>query len=245
MATENKCGNGINILYEDKQILVCEKPVGTASQSERGFDADMVSLLLNEMRLRGEKNPYIGVVHRLDKVVGGVMVYAKTKQAAANLSGQIAAHETVKRYYAVICGKLQTDSGRLTDYLIRDGKTNTSKVVSQNTPGAKKAELNYRVLETEEILLQGETALECTLVDIELLTGRHHQIRVQFASRSLPLFGDKKYHPNFQPAMSAKGLALFSYCIGFRHPTTGKYMEFRLTPQKGIFQQFSVYKTEK
>ena len=112
----------MKLLYEDKEIIVCEKPAGTASQNERGFTADMVSLLMTHEKESGVKQPYIGVVHRLDKMVGGVMVYAKNKSAAANLSKQIAQHKVKKKYYAVVMGIPETQNGVMEDYLVRDGR---------------------------------------------------------------------------------------------------------------------------
>ena len=122
----------MKLLYEDKEIIVCEKPAGTASQNERGFTADMVSLLMTHEKESGVKQLYIGVVHRLDKMVGGVMVYAKNKSAAANLSKQIAQHKVKKKYYAVVMGIPETQNGVMEDYLVRDGRTNTSGIAGKN-----------------------------------------------------------------------------------------------------------------
>ena len=138
----------MKLLYEDKEIIVCEKPAGTASQNERGFTADMVSLLMTHEKESGVKQPYIGVVHRLDKMVGGVMVYAKNKSAAANLSKQIAQHKVKKKYYAIVMGIPETQNGVMEDYLVRDGRTNTSGIAGKNEKDAKPAKLEYRVLKT-------------------------------------------------------------------------------------------------
>lgn len=136
----------IRILFEDEQIIVCEKPAGVAVQTKRLGQADMESLLKNRRAGKGEL-PYIGVVHRLDQPVSGVMVFAKTKEAAAALSRQIASGLADKFYYAVTDGVPETGKGQFTDYLLRDGRTNTSAVVESSTPGAKRAELSYEVLE--------------------------------------------------------------------------------------------------
>lgn len=229
----------MKILHEDQDIIVCEKPAGVASQNERGWGADMVSLLLVYQKEKGEHNPYIGLVHRLDKVVGGVMVYAKNKTAAASLSRQVAERQVKKKYYAVVCGKPEESEGVWEDYLLRDGRNNVSKVVPKGTKDSKKAVLNYRVLDS--IVKDNQFGQEeCyTLVEVELLTGRHHQIRVQFASRNLPLAGDRKYNPHLSPIMGSKGLLLYSYYLEFYHPSNSKKVIFQSIPSQEEFQEFS------
>lgn len=208
----------LNILYEDESLIVCEKPAGVATQTKRLGQADMESLLKNYRAAKGEM-PYIGVVHRLDQPVRGVMVFAKTKETAADLSSQVQTKLADKFYYAVTDGVPEKKKDTLEDYLLRDGKTNTSKVVSKSTEGAKLARLNYEVLE------QNKTN---AILRIQLDTGRHHQIRVQLANAGIPIVGDAKY--NFKEAMarSGNGLALCSYKIGFKHPKTHKKAEFEI-----------------
>lgn len=234
----------LNILYEDKDIVVCIKPAGVASQNERGFRQDMISMLMNDQKEKGISSPYVGVVHRLDKMVGGVMVYAKNKQAAGGLSKQIAAGETEKKYYAVVCHAEESvkieKHGTMTDYLVKDGKTNTSVVSEKNNKMAKRAELIYDILETKKIKYSDGTQDICSLADITLLTGRHHQIRVQFASRNMPLYGDAKYNKYFNQDMKRKGIALFSSSISFKHPVTGQRMKFSYRPANGIFSEFDI-----
>lgn len=198
----------INILYEDEEVIVCEKPAGVAAQTKRLGQADMESLLKNYRAGKGEQ-PYIGVVHRLDQPVRGVMVFAKTKEAAADLSRQVQTKMADKFYYAVTDGVPEQKKGTLEDYLLRDGKTNTSKVVSKSTEGAKSARLDY------EVTAQNKTN---AILRIRLDTGRHHQIRVQLANAGIPIVGDAKY--NFKETMtrSGNGLLLCSYKIGFKHP---------------------------
>lgn len=202
----------INILYEDEEVIVCEKPAGVAAQTKRLGQADMESLLKNYRAGKGEQ-PYIGVVHRLDQPVRGVMVFAKTKEAAADLSRQVQTKMADKFYYAVTDGVPEQKKGTLEDYLLRDGKTNTSKVVSKSTEGAKSARLDY------EVTAQNKTN---AILRIRLDTGRHHQIRVQLANAGIPIVGDAKY--NFKETMtrSGNGLLLCSYKIGFKHPKTHK-----------------------
>lgn len=214
----------MNILYEDEAIIVCVKEAGVATQTKQFGQKDMESILKNYRAAKGEQ-PYIGIVHRLDQPVSGVMVFAKNKEAAADLSKQIATKAADKFYYAVTDGvpeaknSLKSGTGTLEDYLLRDGKSNISKVVSKGTAGAKRAELSYEVLTQN-----GKNAI----VRIKLETGRHHQIRVQMAHAGWPLVGDRKY--NFKENMQSmsKNVSLCSYKIAFRHPVTKKKMEFEI-----------------
>ncbi len=222
------------ILYEDDTIIVCVKPSGIASQSAKSFQPDMTDLLRQHIvATTGKKGePYIGVIHRLDQPVGGVMVYAKTPAAAASLSKQTAEHSMCKKYYAVLVGNMPNSEGTLTDYLLKDGKTNTSAVVSETTKDAKKAILDYRILET---ISRDDT--ELSLADITLHTGRHHQIRVQFANAGCPLLDDNKY--NKKQTKRIASLGLFSYSLTFIHPLTKKEVSFEYTPDYAPFAWFS------
>ena len=194
----------LNILYEDNEILVVWKPVGMESQSGRGFDADMVSEIRRYLSTKKPVDnhnlstkpvePYVGVIHRLDKPVSGVMVYAKTKNAAGALSKQVAEGKMHKKYLAVLCGKPVDNVEKYVDYLLKDEKENISRIVDMGIKSGKRAELICRALETKEIAPYGEL----TLAEITLLTGRHHQIRVQMSGHGLPLWGDNRYNPAFQ-----------------------------------------------
>lgn len=210
----------IEILYEDEWMIVCHKPAGVATQTKRLGQADMESLLKN-YRVARKEPPYIGVVHRLDQPVEGVMVFAKTNGAAADLSRQIQAKRADKFYYAMTEGVPEKKRGWLENYLLRDGKTNTTKVAENGTEGAKAARLYYEVTADN-----GTNAV----LRIKLDTGRHHQIRVQLANAGFPIVGDKKY--NFRETMAAggRGLALCSYKLAFCHPKTHKKMEFEIEP---------------
>lgn len=239
----------LDILYEDKELIVVKKPVGIESQSSRGFAADMVSEIKRHIHnlspLAGE--PYVGVIHRLDKPVSGIMVYAKTKTAAAALSKQVADGKMQKKYLAVVCGKPVDKVDNFVDYLLKDEKTNISRIVDKWTDGGKPAELRYRVLESREIEPYGELSL----VEVELLTGRHHQIRVQMAAHGMPLWGDNKYNPVFsggdiagraqrggRRGAAGVNVALAACELSFRHPSTGEVMRFGRTPEGRIFQNF-------
>ena len=214
----------LNILYEDAAILVCHKPAGVATQSNRIGEMDMVSLMANYRSANGQ-DPYVGLVHRLDQPVEGVMVFAKTKKAAAELSRQVSSRQIVKQYYAIVEGYPGKEEGELTDYLVRDGRTNTSRVTSEKDPRAKRAVLSYQVMEELE---------NKSLLLITLHTGRHHQIRVQLAHAGFPVVGDRKYglRSSDSPYMP---LGLCSCRLNFVHPTTGKEMEFTICPEGQAF----------
>lgn len=205
----------LDILYEDAQLLVCEKPAGLPVQSARIGTQDLVSILKN-YRMKREKDAYIGLVHRLDQPVEGVMVFAKTRAAAARLSAQAADGRMCKKYIAIVCGRPTGTEGHLVDYLLKDGRTNTSAVVPKGTKGAKRSELAYRVLDEREGL---------SLLEITLLTGRHHQIRVQLSHAGLPLAGDRKYNSG-PGAERFPNVALAAHQLSFLHPATGKRMEY-------------------
>ena len=208
-----------NILYEDKEILVCRKTAGMPVQAAKIGTMDMESALKNYLAQKTPgKIPYLGVVHRLDQPVEGILVFAKTSDAAGTY------------YLAVTEGKAKSSEGTLTDYLKKNGKANMSQVVSANTPGAKKAILHYKVLDQQEI--NGKSR---TLLKIRLETGRHHQIRVQLSHEGLPLLGDRKYNPSGEKGTS---LGLCSSCLEFKHPRTGKMMKFETEPQGSAFLDF-------
>lgn len=173
-----------SIIYEDQDMIICHKQPGWLSQSDKSFAVDMVSAL-RAYRVQKKEDSYIGIINRLDRPVSGLVLFAKTPQAAGNLTRKMQQNHINKYYYAVVCGKLPEKTGTLVDYLVKDGKTNTSRVIT-NTKEGKRAELEYEVLKEIDGL---------SLVRIHLKTGRHHQIRVQFASRGLPLLGDSKYNP--------------------------------------------------
>lgn len=245
----------VKILYEDNDIIVVVKPAGIPSQSDKSMTMDMVSYLKNyiagkrdakEKENSGKaqkdgagragtvkKEPYISVVHRLDRPVGGVMVYAKTPEAAQDISRQIQNNTVTKKYMAVLTGVLKETQGERTDWLLKDGRTNTSKTVPEKTAGAKKARLYYKIIKTKQ---QEESSL--SLAQIELFTGRHHQIRVQMAAAGAGVYGDTKYNPEFQNKKGWFDMGLFSYYLAFKHPKTKKTMVFEQKPSDGIFSLF-------
>ena len=229
-------GRVMKILYEDPQIIVCYKESGLPVQSARIGTKDMVSLLKNYLWEQGgkKKEPYLGVVHRLDQPVEGVLVFARTPEAAKELSRQISDGNMRKMYRAVVRKTKEgiPEEGILTDFLLKDGKTNSSRVVSKGTAGAKKAILKYQILDCPE---EGKM-----LAGIELHTGRHHQIRVQMANAGMPLLGDRKYGSSKREEIGGQ-LALCAVSLSFSHPKTGKKMEFSCKPQGTYFQIFDAY----
>ena len=216
----------MDIIFEDESILVCYKPAGIATQTKSVGEKDMLSLVNNYLAGNNEA-PAARVVHRLDQPVEGIMVFAKTAEAANKLTKQITEHTFKKKYYAIINRESFPDEGELVDYLVKDNRTNLSKVVKETDPRAKKAILRYRVVEQWD---------DRKLLDIDLYTGRHHQIRTQLASRTAPILGDVKYGG----VSTGHNLALCSYFIGFNHPVTGERMGFDVRPKGEEFADSKV-----
>lgn len=211
----------IQIIYEDNHLLVVNKPPNILSQADRTGDADMLSLLKQDLKLRYAKpgNVYLGLVHRLDRPVGGVMVFAKTSKAASRLADQVRSREFKKIYLAVVHGKPKP-AQRLRHFLLKDPRTNIVAVVDEIRAGAKEAVLDYEVLESSRGL---------SLLKISLLTGRPHQIRVQLAASKHPLYGDQRYGAGFnQPG---RQIALFSHQITCLHPTRKEPMTYTAFPE--------------
>lgn len=228
-------------------MLVYHKPAGLATQSAKIGQPDVVSELKKYLAGQGAgagtdsngagakgvqgrrttngnktvTEPYLGIVHRLDQPVEGLLVFAKTKAAAANLTKQLEAGSLNKQYYATVCGKPVAEAGELVDYLLKEG--NLAKVVSQGTSGAKKAVLQYKVLESGDI----------SRLDIHIDTGRFHQIRVQLAHAGWPILGDSKYGTEKSLQVSrqqgVRNVALFAYKLEFVHPKTGKKCEYNIS----------------
>lgn len=272
--------NRERILYEDNDMIVCHKAAGIATQTARVGQADMVSEVTNYLtharrggnKMRGadmsEGNerrrqnhnsqavPYVGVVHRLDQPVEGILVFARNKKTATELGRQITENRMEKYYYAVVCGHGFEKSGELADYLLKDGKTNTSRIVPPEVKDAKKALLEYEIMEeislTEYVsgrILPGQTAqtdenpIRVALARVRLHTGRHHQIRVQMSHAGMSLLGDYKYADpetvKISEQMNLKEIALCAYRLSFRHPRTGEMMQFQIRPEGKSFQKYT------
>lgn len=216
----------INILYEDNHLLVVEKPINVPVQEDRSGDMDFLSILKEDLKKRYQKpgNVYLGLVHRLDRPVGGIMVFAKTSKAASRLSEQVRTHQLKKVYHAVITGNLMS-SGHFEDYLIKDSKKNLVRV----DKSGKLSILDYEVIAHQKNM---------TLVKIYLKTGRSHQIRVQFSSRNYPLYGDQRYNKN---AIPKEQIALFASSLSFLHPITKESLTFSLNlPDRYPFKAFHI-----
>ena len=216
-----------NILFEDKDILVCRKISGIEVQNAGIGTMDMESALKNYLyKKEPGKMPYLGIVHRLDQPVEGILVFAHTPFAAKELSRQILGGQMEKIYLAVTKEKPEKEEGILEDYLKKDGRTNMSAVVAEGTPGAKKARLSYQVIHEET---------ERFLIKIKLDTGRHHQIRVQMAHAGMPLTGDRKYGGTTDTA-----LGLCACSLTFLYPGSRKKMHFKVKPKGEAFRSFSL-----
>ena len=216
----------INIIFEDNHLLVVEKPINIPVCEDESRNEDLLSILKEYIKNKYNKpgNVYLGLVHRLDRPVGGVMVFAKTSKAASRLSKQVLEHKLNKTYVAITCGKIPI-SGQLHDYLVKDSKKNQSYVTDKEH--GKEAKLQFERLDYKDGL---------SLVLVHLETGRSHQIRVQFSSRGFPLIGDAKYNRNHD---GKTNISLFAKKLGFFHPITQEYLEFELNlPNRYPFNIF-------
>jgi Pseudouridylate synthases, 23S RNA-specific len=229
------------ILYEDEEIIVCHKQAGIAVQTSRVGEEDLENILKKYL-----KAPYLGVIHRLDQPVEGILAFAKTKQAAAKLSAQNKGDAMNKDYYAMAALAQPRETGReyrLTDYLLKKGKGNISQVVEAGAAGAKRAELAYQIMDMAKRKEKTESGIAReALVKIRLVTGRHHQIRVQLSHAGLPLLGDSKYGNEISKNLSLKlgirNVALCAYRLEFFHPSRGKRLAFEIEPCRIAFWSF-------
>lgn len=244
-----------NIIFEDKHIIIAYKPAGIATQTARVGQHDMVSELKNYLakkpEYKGKGEPYLGLVHRLDQPVSGLLVFSKTRQASGNLSRQIINGQMQKYYYAVVYGSPENKQGTLTNYLYKDPKTNQSLIVEEDFPQAKKAVLDFKLIKTL-LALEENTELEgfrgtpglgeASLIDIKLITGRHHQIRAQMSHTGMPLLGDMKYGSESSKELSrkigCKSVALCAYKLILFHPISGQKIFFEKQPEGEIFFPF-------
>ena len=214
----------MNIIYEDNHLLVVDKPINIPMQLDSSNDIDLLSLCKKYLKEKYNKpgNVYLGLVHRLDRPVSGVCVFAKTSKAAARLSKQISDHTFKKKYLAVVEDNNLKQCGHFEDYLLKDSKTNTVKIDKKG----KLAILDYELIKRKNNL---------ALVQIQLQTGRSHQIRVQFSSRNHSLYGDQRYNKN---AKVGQQIALHAYKITFKHPITNEIVEFTSSVNRVPFNYF-------
>jgi len=209
------------IIYEDNHIIVVIKPHNIAVQEDDSKDPDMLSIIKNFIKERDKKpgNVFLGLVHRLDRPTGGVMVFAKTSKAASRLSKELKDKRLKKHYLCVVNGHPQLAKNRLVTYLKKEEKTNTVKIAPKLEAGSKEAILEYELLEKRN---------KYSLIEVNLITGRSHQIRVQMSSQlNVPIFGDFKYGDKEHGG----NLALWAYELTFTHPTTKENMRFKVAPE--------------
>lgn len=215
----------LNVVYEDNHIIVVIKPQNIPTQEDDSKDKDLLTMIKEYIKVKENKpgNVFVGMVHRLDRPTGGVMVFAKTSKAASRLTQEMHTDDFKKRYLAVVNGKPREKRAKLTNYLLKNPRTNTVQVVPELTTNAKRAELTYEVLDEKE---------KVSLVSVQLHTGRSHQIRVQMKHIGCPIYGDVKYGGD----ILAKGhnLALWAYELKFIHPTTKENMTFKCYPPEDI-----------
>lgn len=212
--------NKLDILYEDNHIIVVQKPQNILSQGDETGDKSLLDMVKEYIKEKYNKpgNVYVGLVHRLDRPTGGIMVFAKTSKAAERLSQQLKNKEFSKNYFAVVIGTPKYKSSRLEHFLKKDEKENKVSVCPRGVDGAKQAILEYKTINSQKGL---------SLLDVIILTGRSHQIRVQLSQIGNHLFGDQKYGINMPAGVN---LALWAYKLSFIHPTTKKQMVFKSMP---------------
>lgn len=218
--------NNINVIYEDNHILVVEKPINVPTQEDESKDKDFLTILKEYIKVKYNKpgNVYLGLVHRLDRPVGGIMVFARTSKAASRLSEQVRTKKFKKIYNAVVQGNIDSE-GRLVDKLLKDSKKNIVRV----DKNGKEAILNYKKLKYKD---------NYSLVEINLETGRSHQIRVQMMNHGYPLYGDQKYN---KYSKIGEQIALFAKKIEFIHPITKEVLSFELDlPNRKPFNIFDI-----
>ena len=218
----------INVLYEDNHIIVVEKPIGVLSQEDNTKDKDLLTLTKEYIKEKYNKpgNVYLGLVHRLDRMVGGVMVFAKTSKAASRLSEAIRKKELTKNYLAIVKGKVK-EKDKLIDHIKR--LDNGNSIID---PNGDEAILNYELISYNE-------EKDCSLVKINLVTGRHHQIRVQFSSRNHPILGDHRY----SDTKDKLPIALYAYYLEFTHPVKKVTINFKkYPPNTGYWKNFNLNK---
>lgn len=213
----------LKVLYEDNHIIVVEKAPNIPSQGDKTNDVDMLTIIKHYLKIKYNKpgKVYLGLIHRLDRPVGGVMVFAKTSKAAARLSEQVRNKVFKKQYLVIVDGKMEKEHDVIKDYLLKNERNNMSKVVEDKTKNAKLAILEYDVIKYDE-------ELNLSILKVNLHTGRHHQIRVQMASRGHSIYADQKYGTRGR----GKQICLWAYSLTIQHPITKEYMTFEDIPGK-------------
>lgn len=215
--------NKLKVLYEDNHIIVVEKMPNIPSQADKTEDIDMLKIIKEYLKEKYNKpgDVYLGLVHRLDRPVGGIMVFAKTSKAASRLSEQIRNKTFKKEYLAIVDGRLESNKGTIENYLLKNEKNNISKVVKEGTKNSKYAKLDYEVIKYN-------SEINLSLLKIYLYTGRHHQIRVQLSNIGHSICGDQKYGTRGR----GKQISLWAYKISFEHPIKKEMITFTDLPEQ-------------
>lgn len=222
--------NKLNVIYEDNHIIVVEKIINVPSQADSSNDLDMLTIVKQYIKEKYKKegNVYLGLVHRLDRPVGGIMVFAKTSKAASRMSKEIRDKNFKKTYLTIVHGKMKNNSDRLIDKISKDTKTNKAYLDNEN---GKEAILDYEVLKYDKVT-------NLSLLKINLITGRHHQIRFQMSNNKTPIYGDQRYG-----TLDKKQIALYAYKIEFIHPVRKEKLEFKNFPKKdGVWKMLEEVK---
>ncbi|MEG1751706.1 MAG: RluA family pseudouridine synthase [Clostridia bacterium] len=222
----------MDVIFEDNHLLVVQKPQNVPTQADSSGDLDLLSMAKAYVKETKNKkgDAFVGLVHRLDRPTGGSIVFAKTTKSASRLSAQIVKGKFEKKYFAVVYGNPRSKSGRLVNYLKKDEQTNIVSIVPMSEKGAKRAELVYEVLEEKEGI---------SLIGVQILSGRSHQIRVQMANLGHPVWGDSKYGTS-----KAENLALWAWSLSFFHPVKKSKMTFISLPPEDD-QPWKMFNIEK
>ena len=218
-----------DIIFEDDYIIVIKKPFGMLScEDKKGIDKDLYSIIKEKINCEN-----LAIINRLDRGVGGLVIFSKNIKATTTLTEYMKNHSFEKRYLAIVCG-IAKDEDILIDYIMKNQRQNISKIVNKNSTGAKEARLSYKKIAQIEI-----NEKIYSLVDIELQTGRHHQIRVQMANANLPLYNDTKYNKNIRRKMGNSNIGLFCHKMAFNHPITNEHLEFIISAKnEEMFKNF-------
>ena len=218
-----------NIIFEDYDIIVVNKPFGMLScQDKKGIDKDLYNIIKEEKNCKD-----LAIINRLDRGVGGIVVFSKNIETTNKLTEYMKNHRFEKRYLAIVCGVAKKED-TLIDWLMKNQRLNMSKIVNKNSSGAKEARLSYKKISQIEI-----DEKIYSLIDINLETGRHHQIRAQMSNANLPLYNDTKYNKNIKRKLGNGHIGLFCYKMAFNHPKTNEYLEFIVYPKdEEMFRNF-------
>ncbi len=226
----------LHVFYEDEHMIVCYKPAKIATESSKIGTPDMISILKNYINQSSGRtgNSYLAVIHRLDQPVSGILVFAKTPFAAKELNRQLTAHKFGKYYLALVSKAPEKQEAALEHYLVKDARSNTSRICSPHTPGAKFARLSYKILTDQTDFFStdrysSDSESSPTVLEIHLDTGRHHQIRVQLAGIGCPIVGDTKYNPASSHMHTWQDICLCAYKLSFYHPVTRRPMHFEIS----------------